>query len=383
MDGTRGRVLLVEDDEIDRIAVERLFKKKELPYDLIVAGTVAEALLQLQEGRPELVLIDYHLPDGSGLELQRQAGETPCIIITAITDQTVAIEALRAGAYDFIVKDDRREYLELLPTLIEKTLNRRRAQVQLNLQEHIINNLNEMVLLINGEGELFFVNEVVEQLLGYKPAELFGDGWWETMFPHPNRRHEKKAAAARARGEDAPLNYDRPLRRKDGSTLWTSWSESQRTQGELICVGHDITARKEAEESLRRTAISRAMVGQMLRDVQEIGHLSAGAMLLAGVELAERIAAETLPQFLDTFRGMGLGDLTMLQADEARGRWLFQGEKLVECQSGQSRPTDHYSRGFLCGAISMLHEGTRAVGEEIACQSMGDAACQFMIQLLK
>jgi CheY-like chemotaxis protein len=74
------RILLVEDDDGDRKAIERLVKKERLPYELVVASTVAEAVGQLQQGGFDLALNDCKLPDGSGLEVQAQAGDTPCIV---------------------------------------------------------------------------------------------------------------------------------------------------------------------------------------------------------------------------------------------------------------------------------------------------------------
>ena len=67
------RILLVEDEETDCITVERLFKKEQLPYDLVIARTLAEAVARLDEGGLDLVLIDHKLPDGSGQRLGRRS----------------------------------------------------------------------------------------------------------------------------------------------------------------------------------------------------------------------------------------------------------------------------------------------------------------------
>ena len=122
------RILLVEDDEVDRMAVQRLFAKESLPYDLVVAKTVAEATCRLREGGIGLVLIDHRLPDGTGLDVQKEAAETPNIFITGADDLSIAVEAMKAGAADFLVKDAARHYLQLLPLTIESTLKQ---------QEHV------------------------------------------------------------------------------------------------------------------------------------------------------------------------------------------------------------------------------------------------------
>jgi PAS domain S-box-containing protein len=249
-------ILLVEDDETDRMAVQRLLARERLPYQLTMAGTVLEALHSLRQKRPDLILIDYQLPDGSGLEVQQAAGDIPCIFIAGAADQKTAVEAMKAGAYDFMVKDLGRDYLQLLPTVIQASLERRRAQGQLRLQQHIINSLGEMVLLINEAGEIIFANRAVEEELGYKQEEVLGEGWWKLLFTDEEHQRTMKAwAAARVRGEEPPRSYDLELKCRDGRKLWTGWTESQGPNRRLICVGRDITERKQAEAALMEKTV--------------------------------------------------------------------------------------------------------------------------------
>jgi PAS domain S-box-containing protein len=151
----------------------------------------------------------------------------------------------------------------------------------------------------------------------------------------------------------------------------------------MIGTVQDITERKLAETILRRRAVSRALVGQMLRDLQMMGGLSEGTTFQAGKLLATQVTAKSLLQFLETFNSMGLGELSLLEVNETGKSWRFQGNGLVEVRPGSSRPTNHYTRGFLCGAVAQLQaEGAQVIGEEIACQSVGDPRCQFVVQVL-
>jgi len=144
----------------------------------------------------------------------------------------------------------------------------------------------------------------------------------------------------------------------------------------------EIAARKRAEEGLRRMSVSRALVGQMLRDLQAEGRLSEGATFRAGQKLAARVAAESLPAFLDAFNDMGLGALALAEADEGQRRWTFNGDGLVETRAGSGQPTCNYARGFLCGAVTHVLGGARVAGVELFCRSMGDALCRFMVQVV-
>jgi CheY-like chemotaxis protein len=86
----RIRILCVEDDTVDQMAVKRLVKTGGLPYDIVVAGTLSEASGLLEKNSYDLVLLDYTLPDGTGLELLKKIKETPSIFITGSGNEGVA-----------------------------------------------------------------------------------------------------------------------------------------------------------------------------------------------------------------------------------------------------------------------------------------------------
>ena len=101
-----GRILLVEDDESLRRVTHALLEKSG--YQTAVAGDVPEALEILQKQPIELVLADINLPSASGLELLRwirvEFPETTVVMVTAYGSIETAVEAMKAGAYDFLTK---------------------------------------------------------------------------------------------------------------------------------------------------------------------------------------------------------------------------------------------------------------------------------------
>ncbi len=126
------RLLIVDDDEIDRQGVRRFLEKMGLPYALRTAASKAEALELLRDADSyDVVLLDYELGDGTGLELLASVGTTPAVIITGNGSEQIAAEAMRRGAYDYLIKDPERNYLELIPLTIENVLKRRRSEVAL------------------------------------------------------------------------------------------------------------------------------------------------------------------------------------------------------------------------------------------------------------
>ncbi|MBV8034619.1 sigma-54 dependent transcriptional regulator [Roseateles sp.] len=99
--------LLVVDDEPDLRTLYELTLLRE-GYEIDSAGSVADALAQLQAATYSAVITDMRLPDGSGLELLRwleQAGRPEkAVVITAFGSAENAVEALKAGAYDYLTK---------------------------------------------------------------------------------------------------------------------------------------------------------------------------------------------------------------------------------------------------------------------------------------
>jgi two-component system response regulator PilR (NtrC family) len=99
--------LLVVDDEPDLRTLYELTLLRE-GYDIETAGSVEEALLHLKDRTYSAVITDMRLPDGSGLDLLRKLEETgrreKAIIITAYGSAENAVEALKAGAYDYLTK---------------------------------------------------------------------------------------------------------------------------------------------------------------------------------------------------------------------------------------------------------------------------------------
>ncbi|MEK9628677.1 MAG: diguanylate cyclase [Nitrospinota bacterium] len=120
------KVLLLEDNEVDVEAIQRLIRTQNLPYVLKVAYTCNETKGFLDQEEFDVILLDSHVPDGSGLSLLSDLKNTPAIIITGQGDEDTAVRALKEGASDYLVKDPSGMYLHLLPTVVKETLNKQR-----------------------------------------------------------------------------------------------------------------------------------------------------------------------------------------------------------------------------------------------------------------
>lgn len=105
------RILLVEDDPSHVELISRAFEDGEFPAEINVVRSISEAWDAIMADEPDLLISDYRLPDGEGVELvpdSRGEGEGPfpVVLMTSQGDEQIAVAALKAGAFDYLVKSD-------------------------------------------------------------------------------------------------------------------------------------------------------------------------------------------------------------------------------------------------------------------------------------
>ncbi|MDZ4163551.1 MAG: ATP-binding protein [Smithellaceae bacterium] len=122
------KVLLVEDDRVDQLAFQRAVRENKFPYEYAIAGSLREAREALGRETFDVILADYHLGDGTALELLTEERETPVIIMTGSASPRGAVEAMKAGACDYLLKDGEREYLQIMPVTVGKVLKIKAAE---------------------------------------------------------------------------------------------------------------------------------------------------------------------------------------------------------------------------------------------------------------
>lgn len=121
---TEQRVLIIDDEPDIRELLEITLLRMGL--DTLTAGNVEEALTQIKAHEPNLCLTDMRLPDGSGIDivrfLQKEYPQIPVAVITAYGSMDAAVEALKAGAYDFVSKPvDLPKLRDLIQTALKLT----------------------------------------------------------------------------------------------------------------------------------------------------------------------------------------------------------------------------------------------------------------------
>lgn len=102
------KILVVDDDEVDRLAVRRALKSAGLSVELLEAYDYATAIAALREAAFDCVFLDYRLPDKDGLtlvqDLRHQGVKIPLIVLTGQGDEQTAVDVMKAGATDYLSK---------------------------------------------------------------------------------------------------------------------------------------------------------------------------------------------------------------------------------------------------------------------------------------
>jgi len=103
------KILVVDDDDVDRMAVRRSLKASGIDAEVTEAGDATGALDCMQRSRYDCALFDYRMPGSDGLELlRRMRGDgisTPVIMLTGFGDEQTAVELMKAGASDYLPKN--------------------------------------------------------------------------------------------------------------------------------------------------------------------------------------------------------------------------------------------------------------------------------------
>ena len=167
------RILLVEDEDAHAELIARAFESFPRRVDLTQARNLTDARHEMQGPPPDLVISDLRLPDGDGIDLLPQdkgVATYPVVIMTSHGDEQVAVDAIKTGALDYVVKSE--ITLAQMPYIAERALRewshvveRKRAEEKLReSEEHfrsLIEHAHDLTAIINEEGRVIYVSPSV------------------------------------------------------------------------------------------------------------------------------------------------------------------------------------------------------------------------------
>lgn len=169
------RVLLVEDEEAHARIIQRSFARHPKPFELTIASSLSEAFQAIAATSFDVIISDWRLPDGEGIELL--TGKLPCpvLFMTSHGNENIAVQAMRAGALDYIVKSEN-SLLDMAGTadgaIREAELRIAEERLQKRQKEEewfrlVVEATPSAMILTRSDGLINLVNTQTERLFGY------------------------------------------------------------------------------------------------------------------------------------------------------------------------------------------------------------------------
>jgi len=355
MEETTSKILLIEDDELDQMAFKRFVADEELPYDYMIAGSLSQAQGLLGSQEFDVIVSDYFLGDGTGLDILNSAENIPVILVTGAGDEKVAMEAWKAGAYDYLTKDIDHGYLKILPKTILNAITRKRMEDALDRKqknlEAIFDAAPVCMLLADENMVVTRVNDAVRRMLGRDYSQIISRRIGDALSCINADCHEKGCGYALAcsvcsfeKTIRVVLDSDRSVRNvvthatlmidEKKTALWLQISAEP-----VVIDGHkhavvaidDVTKRKKAESD-------RSLAEERYRTIFENS-----AVAITMMDEQERLISWN--KFMERLLGMDGNDLylkpirSLYPADE----W----EKIRACDVGQEGMQRHLETRML------------------------------------
>jgi sigma-B regulation protein RsbU (phosphoserine phosphatase) len=281
-------ILLVEDNPDDVFFLRMMLQKVAgAHFEFHDAKNLSSGLTRLAEGNIDVVLLDLSLPDSSGLEtfhaIKEHARDIPIIVLSGTDDETLALNAVHAGAEDYLVKGHVNSQLitRAIIYAIERTESKGAVLKAEQRYRGIFENSVAGIFQTSPQGAYLDVNPALIRIYGYSSREDLMASISDIaklLYVNPNRRAE---FVKLMQEQNLVQDFESQIFRKDGSIIWISENARAVTddQGKVLYyegMVEDITARKEAEEKVRfselrfRSIWQKSFDGMRLTDEQGI-----------------------------------------------------------------------------------------------------------------
>jgi len=290
-----ARILLIEDDSVTARLLSR--KLDGAGYAVEHVRDSDSAITRLLTESFDLLTLDYSLPGRNGLEVIRMLGSRgiflPIIMVTGSGDERIAVEAMKLGAKDYIVKDEEGRYLELLPKVVERILSERNL---LREKQQAIEALTEtqaryQALFENTplglyrttpDGQFIDANPALIQMLGLSDKSSLLQMRLIDFYKDPlDMSHWQEIMEK----QGAINNYEVEFVRSDGQPIWVE--NNSRTvhnaAGKILYYEgslQNITERKKTEEDFRRMLVSNSTIAELSKALLSPGSIKSISQLI-------------------------------------------------------------------------------------------------------
>ena len=178
-------IFVVEDDEgLNSLIQKRLSRAN---FDTCGALSASEACKMIDTNNRILLMLDYKLPDMDGVEFLNKIfsdyGKLPFIVLTGQGDEKTAVEFMKLGARDYLIKEP--NLLEYLPEVVQHVIKEIEIELELDKTEHalhkseesyrmLVSHLTEGILVLNSEGIINYANLMAQNIIDLDSDEIIG-----------------------------------------------------------------------------------------------------------------------------------------------------------------------------------------------------------------
>ena len=192
------RLLVIDDDEVDQMAIRRSVGKTNLNATIVTAFSAGEGIKLLAAEKFDCILVDFRLPDMDGLEVMERISHmgisTPVLIVTSHGDERIAAQAIRIGAADYLPKSllspegishSVRNAIRLKQAEIQKLQTEERLRTSQSQLEFLVSNTPTAFWNTDSSGNFMYANGLGFEIIGIKPAAILGKSLYEVFKDFP------------------------------------------------------------------------------------------------------------------------------------------------------------------------------------------------------
>jgi len=188
-------ILIVDDNKDHQVLMEEALVKLIDEVNIVFASTGEECFHELIKEKYDAIVIDFNLSDMDGLEVLRRMKDNECVIpaimVTAFGDENIAVDAMKLGAFDYIVKSD--EYLNRLSSIIirvmqEPKLKKEKEKVENDLRASelkykiLIDNMIDVVFTADKELNIISINLAGQRVFEYSCEDIKGLNFYDLIY---------------------------------------------------------------------------------------------------------------------------------------------------------------------------------------------------------
>ena len=286
-------ILLIDDNKMDQALILETLRDSDLNFELTTVDNYEDFLQLIKNNKFDLILSDINIRGVSGLDIlqlvKAKVPDLPLIFVTGTGTEEIAAEAIKQGAYDYVLKV--RKHIAKLPIIVktvllkvenEKQLTEARKTLKLSELRHrmMVKSSPDAIISAKGFGTIIDWNPAAEKLFGYTKKEAVGK-LVDIIIPDNLRSIHKAAISRRINGEKPRIigsTVELEVINKSGDIFPVEISLSEWNSPDGTCftaIIRDISIRKNAEKMLLKAK----------QDAEELNRLKSNFLFKISHEL--------------------------------------------------------------------------------------------------